>query len=80
MHLVIFLTAELAVEGCLYIIYPLLDANRYVSNITKLSSVGAAKWHSAVRTHIFCTVSFLLDVNMAHSTIKFKLLGFTVYT
>ena len=31
-------------------------------------SVGAAKRHSAVCAHLFCTVSFSLDVNMAHST------------
>ena len=46
-------------------------------------SVGAAKWHSAVCAHLFCTVSFSLDVNMVHSTktlniMAVNLLGFTV--
>ena len=46
-------------------------------------SVGAAKRHSAVCAHLFCTVSFSLDVNMAHSTkmlniMAVNLLGFTV--
>ena len=86
MHVVVFLTAELAVEGCLYI-----SICRWMQTVTSPTlpssegdgSVGAAKRHGAVRAHIVCTVSFSSDVNMAHSTktlniMAVKLLGFTV--
>ena len=58
--IVVFLTAELAVEGCLYI-----SICRWMRTVTSPTlpsseedgSVGAAKWHGAVRAHTFCTTS-----------------------